>query len=102
LPKIKGKYLARKITTLKVSGLVTGASYNEKTLVLIGYSSFIPFINKYSITSLGKIADKQATTYILNEIATYQTEGICFDGSRIFISSEKTRSPAQIIEVFLK
>lgn len=101
LPKTRGKYVAKKITTLNTQGLVTGASFQDNKLALIGYSSFVPFILKYTVSSMDKITDSQATRYDLDKIATYQTEGICFDDSKILISSEQTRSPAQIIEVIL-
>ncbi len=101
LPKVSGKYVAKKITTLGTKGLVTGASCQDNKLVLIGYSSFVPFIISYTFTDMNKLSDKQSVRYDLDKIATYQTEGICFDDSKILISSEKTRSPAQIIEIVL-
>lgn len=101
LPKVRGKYLAKKLITLNTQGLVTGASFQDNKLVLIGYSSFVPFIIKYAVSNMTKINEKQSTRYNMDKIATYQTEGICFDETKILISSEKTRSPAQIIEIVL-
>lgn len=102
LPKSQGRYLAKKVKTLNTSGLITGATLQDKSLVLVGYSSFVPFILRYPIKNIHDINDKNAKRYELSDIATYQTEGICFDGSSLLISSEATRSPAQIIELKLK
>jgi hypothetical protein len=101
LPKHAGKFMAKKLITLDVQGLITGADYLDNTLILIGYSSFVPFILKYGVDNFNSISEKTGVRYELNDIATYQTEGICFFNEEIIISSEKTRSPAQIMELTL-
>lgn len=101
LPKLTGKYTARKLGTLNTEGLVTGADYKGNKLILIGYSSMVPFIIQYTVTDFNKIADSQGKRLVITDLSTYQTEGICYDDAGIVISSEKTRSPAQIIELKL-
>lgn len=101
LPKNSGKFLAKKITTLDVQGLITGADYVDNKLVLIGYSSFVPFVLKFAVSNINKMNIKSGVRYELNDIATYQTEGICFYKKGYIISSEKTRSPAQMMEITL-
>lgn len=101
LPKNPGKYNAKKIKTINTEGLVTGADYQNGTLILIGYRSFVPFIFKFTTNNIKEIKDSEAKKYELTEISTYQTEGICLKDNKVFISSEKTRSPAQILELSL-
>jgi len=101
LSKKPGKSVSKKINNLNVKGLITGADFYNGKLVLIGYSNFIPFIIEYTITNLSNLKHENGKRFELNEISTYQTEGICFDGAKILISSEKTRAPAQIIELIL-
>jgi hypothetical protein len=101
LPKLNGKYKARLVETLHPQGLITGADYKDKELLLIGYANFEPFIIRFTISDFNKITDAQGKRYVLTDLSTYQTEGICFDDAGILISSEKTRSPAQIIELKL-
>lgn len=101
LPKKLGKYTAKKLKTLNPQGLITGADYKSGTLILLGYSNFTPFLLTFKTSNFIEIGDNNAKRYDLTEIATYQTEGICFDGDKIIISSEKTQSPAQILELEL-
>jgi hypothetical protein len=101
LPKNPGKYTAKKIKTINPEGLITGADYQNGTLILIGYRSFVPFIFKFTTHNIAEIKDSNAKKYELTEISTYQTEGICLDDNKVLISSEKTRSPAQILELEL-
>lgn len=102
LPKNNGQYIARKSGTFNSQGLVTGGEYFNNELILIGYKSFIPFIWYFKNPDFNTINESEGTRIELSDLATYQTEGICFDGNRILISSEETRSPAQIIQISLK
>lgn len=99
LPKKPGRYEAKKLNTLDPQGLITGADFKDNTLILLGYSNLTPFVLKFKTNNFLKLKDSDAERYDLKEIATYQTEGICFDGDKIIISSEKTQSPAQILEL---
>lgn len=99
LPKKPGRYEAKKLNTLDPQGLITGADFKDNTLILLGYSNLTPFVLKFKTNNFLKLKDSDAKRYNLKEIATYQTEGICFDGDKIIISSEKTQSPAQILEL---
>jgi hypothetical protein len=101
LPAKAGKYQAKKLNKWNTEGLVTGADLQDNKLILIGYSSFVPFIVQFPAGDVRSISYKSGKRYDLTELSTYQTEGICYDGKNILISSEKTRSPAQIIELKL-
>ncbi len=93
VPKEKGIYKLKTIGSYNINGLVTGATYNKnkKTIMLTGYSSFIPFIVK--ITNFpkenplsGKIEKNR-----LNVNGSVQIEGIAAnpDGS-YYLSAEET------------
>jgi hypothetical protein len=101
LPKKTGKYVAHKLTTFDSKGLITGADISDNALVLIGYRNFMPFIwvfpQQKSFASLKWNMGKRTE---LSTLESYQTEGICIvDNNNIIISSEETRSPAQMIEM---
>lgn len=99
LPKDPGVWVANKVNKFNSSGLITGADYRNGILLLIGYQNFTPFIWRFETNDIKSLIEKNGKRMELKEIATYQTEGICFYNERIFISSERTRSPAQIIEM---
>lgn len=103
IPKLPGNYMARKIKTFNSNGLVTGASFVKNQLIIIGYNNFVPFIMNFpNVTSLAGISEKSAQRIEFEKLATYQTEGIAILNPRhILISCEKTRVPAQIIEITL-
>ena len=50
IPKEKGKYELKKISSFNVEGLITGADYSKSknTIVLTGYNNFLPFIVRIS------------------------------------------------------
>lgn len=104
IPKNQGNYIARRLNTFNTQGLITGADVLGNKLVLIGYSNFMPFVWIFSTPqNMAALREKNGTRIELTALETYQTEGICvIDDYSFLISSEKTRSPAQIIELSLK
>jgi hypothetical protein len=103
IPKNPGNYIANRLTTFNAQGLITGADVLYNKLVLIGYSNFMPFVWIFSTPqNMATLTDKNGTRIELSTLETYQTEGISIiDDHKILISSEKTRSPAQVIELWL-
>lgn len=92
VPKEKGVYKLQRAGSYDINGLVTGADYskNNDTILLTGYSSFIPFVA--IITNFpqdnplgGKIEKKQ-----LNVNGSLQIEGVAAnpDGS-YYLTAEK-------------
>ncbi len=92
IPKEKGVYKLQRTGSYDIKGLVTGADYskNNDTILLTGYSSFIPFV--VIITNFpqdnplgGKIEKKR-----LNVNGSLQIEGIAAnpDGS-YYLTAEK-------------
>ncbi|NJK96030.1 MAG: hypothetical protein HC905_14950 [Bacteroidales bacterium] len=102
VPNVPGVFTAKMIKQLNAQGLITGADYVDNKLILIGYSNFIPFLWYFSTNDLYTLNEKNGIRIELNDIATYQTEGICIDGDKVFITSEKTRSPAQLLQIDLE
>jgi len=104
IPKNPGNYIASRLTTFNALGLVTGADVLGNKLVLIGYSNFMPFVWIFSIPqTIAALTVKNGMRIELTSLETYQTEGISIiDDYRVIISSEKTRSPAQVIKLSLK
>lgn len=97
IPSAKGDYIARKISTLPVAGLVTGVDYLSEfnEIVLCGYSDYIPFV---AYTSMDEMKNsKIKNRYIFFNYLGAQTEGVCFyKGDTILISSEASELPARI------
>jgi len=93
IPKEKGKYILNRISSLNIEGLVTGADYNsvKKTIVLTGYTNFIPFVVELSNFSTDNPLDGKMVKKTLFLNSSKQIEGIAFnpDGS-YYITAEKS------------
>ncbi len=103
IPKEKGVYKLKTIESYDINGLVTGAAYNKskKTIMLTGYSSFIPFVvkitNFYEENPLsGKIEKNR-----INVNGSVQIEGIAAnpDGSFYLSAEEMTGFTAMLYKL---
>lgn len=99
-PKTPGNYVASIIGDYPVNGLVTGASFNEKTkvLYLIGYSNFLlPFIARADNLESKDIFSGTVTKKELN-LGFLQVEGITnIDDNHYYFSSERFTSNSPMI-----
>ena len=91
VPKAPGKYNAKKIGSLKVKSIVTGADYNEK-LKLLALTSTKDFIDYYLIIidnfSLNFEKDYKIKTYLI-PIGKTQVEAVkIIDKKNFWITSE--------------
>ncbi len=93
LPTDAGNYEANFIDSFDVNGLITAAaiSNDQDKIVLLGYQNYVPFI--WLIFDFHDIIFFEGNKRRIDfpNMATMQTEGICFvESDKIAISSEKT------------
>ena len=91
LPKLQGAFLAERLDSYQVDGLVTGAEYDPMsgTLYLIGYSSFLaPFFVQVDGVSETTIFSGSTTKVNLSS-GLAQTEAITKIGNTFYVSSEE-------------
>ncbi len=103
IPKREGKYRLSPIDTFNVIGLVTGAdiSPDKKSLVLLGYKDFIPFLWLYSGFQSDHFFAGEKSYLLMDSITNAQTEGVCFLNDNILlISCEQTSSFPQQVFLF--
>ncbi len=99
--KINKFGVAKKIRTIPINGLITGADYSsvEDKLFLIGYKSinmvFFPFI--VTIDHFSKPRKQIYTLAKLPELRGLQTESIFYDGESILISNEENEVGKQAL-----
>jgi hypothetical protein len=96
LPKQAGDYVAEKICTYPINGLVTGADINNEfnEIILIGYKNeiWIPFVFLLFDYQYNDFFSGNKRRIDLPYITSAQTEGICYyKNKNVFISSEKTK-----------
>jgi len=102
IPKIPGSYSAKNLGFYNVSGLVTGAAYNEfsDVLMLLGYSSQLqPFVVRIegpdTNFSFNGSVEKQALG-----IGFAQVEGITYsDSNTYYVSSERFQNTTPSINL---
>ena len=92
IPKVPGSYSAKNMGFYDVSGLVTGATYNKSSnvLMLLGYSTQLqPFVVRIDEPSASLIFNGTEEKLDLG-IGFSQVEGITYsDSNTYFISSER-------------
>ncbi|MEO0572800.1 MAG: hypothetical protein AAF039_13925 [Bacteroidota bacterium] len=95
IPKTPGSFLAERLDTYQVDGLVTGATFDDTsgTLYLIGYSRFlIPFfIEVPRITSDTIFSGEPVKTEL--DIGPSQVEALTFANTIFYASSEEFTNP---------
>ncbi|KPM33771.1 secreted protein with Por secretion system C-terminal sorting domain [Croceitalea dokdonensis DOKDO 023] len=96
IPKLPGAFLAERLDSYQVDGLVTGATFNESTntLFLVGYSQFLaPFFVQVTDVGSTSIFSGIQTKTNLN-IGFAQVEAIAQDSEgQFYISSEQFTNP---------
>lgn len=95
VPNFSGAFLAERIDSYQVDGLITGAAYNETTnqLSLVGYSQFLfPFYVLVEDVQSSTIFGGSKTKTNLS-IGQAQIEAITFEGDQFYISSEEFSNP---------
>lgn len=96
VPKLPGAFLAERLDSYQVNGLVTGTTYDENTnqLSLVGYSQFLfPFYVLIEDVQNNRIfgGDKTKTNLTIGQA---QVEAITlFDNNQFYISSEEFSNP---------
>jgi len=99
LPTKPGKYTAEKKATFNAEGLVTDAalSADGKTLYLVGYRDYIPFISIISNFTPSTLKKSSIKRYDFVTLAGTQTEGVCFIENNLYFCCEKTKvNPASL------
>ena len=91
IPNTPGQYVAQKIDSYAIEGLVTGATYNplSELLFLIGYSSTLgPFTASFESPTIANLFTQEVNRTTLN-IGIAQVESIAYaDENTYFFTSE--------------
>ena len=103
VPKEKGIYKLKRISSFNIKGLITGADYSKSknTIVLTGYNNFLPFIVKItSFNNMDPLSGKIEKTGI-NVSGSLQIEGIAAnpDGSFYLSAEEMTGFTAMLYKL---
>ena len=103
VPKEKGIYKLKRISSFNIKGLITGADYSKSknTIVLTGYNNFLPFIVKItSFNNIDPLSGKIEKTGI-NVSGSLQIEGIAAnpDGSFYLSAEEMTGFTAMLYKL---
>jgi hypothetical protein len=91
LPKIPGKWVAQRMALFESNGLITAADYNlnTRTLFLLGYIGFYPFIWVIDEFNPARFPLTGATRYVPSRLEAIQTEGLAVDNQgRVWVSAE--------------
>lgn len=102
LPTKPGNYVAIKKAVFNADGLVTDAalSADGKTLYLVGYRDYVPYISVISNYSASSLKQSRVKRYEFSALLGTQTEGICFFENNLYFSCEKTKvNPASVFIV---
>ena len=94
LPKLQGAFLAERIDSYQINGLVTGAEYDNSAnqLNIIGYSTFLsPFFVSVDSVQPNALFSGEVTKNNLN-IGFAQTEALTRAGDAFYASSEEFSS----------
>jgi hypothetical protein len=102
LPTRPGKYTANKIGVFKSDGLITGADFDGKQLILLGYKNYKAFLWVFNSFSGIQADAKVGKRIALSSFGGAQTEGIAIkDRNTIFISNEKSIMQQRLWQVKL-
>ncbi|MFC2136648.1 hypothetical protein ACFLTE_00590 [Bacteroidota bacterium] len=97
ISKKTGNYRIKKIKSIDIKGLVTGAEYiSENRIILCGRNQVAPFIAIIDIQNYSII---KSINFPL--LKGYQIEGITVDNEFLYLSSEKTFYPPRIFKIEL-
>ncbi len=104
LPNIPGDYIAQKLDSFNVNGLITGAdiSDNGNELVMVGYRAYKSFIWLFSDIKNHDFLGGNAKRYNLFQFDSVQTEAVNIIDDCIYISCEKSATPASLFKLNLK
>lgn len=95
IPKTPGAFLAERLDSFQVNGLVTGASFDafSNTLYLVGYSQLlIPFfVEVPDVNSIAIFSGEVIKTVF--DIGPTQMEALTFSGDTFYASSENFDMP---------
>jgi len=95
VPKISGAFLAKRIDTYQVDGLVTGADFDTSanTLYLVGYSQFLTpfFVALNEVTNTAVFGVEKLKTNL--DIGAAQVEALTFFENTFYVTSEEFISP---------
>ncbi len=97
LPKVPGTYEAKKLSTLDVRCLITGADYDEddRFLALIGYKDYTPVIF-LSYGGFNLASNDSTVRHMFMESLGAQTEGIMIRNDTVWVTCEKSIVPASM------
>jgi hypothetical protein len=101
LPKIPGAYAAKRLSTFKSDGLITGAGYNEQKneVALCGYNTnYVPFVILIDVESGWNISDNMINHFDLYDHLGYQIEGIDYHDQHIYLTCENSAIPQAFLE----
>jgi hypothetical protein len=97
LPARPGKYTARLIGSFNARCLITAASYNGKTLYLLGYSNYKAILWRFDDVSNFRLKEENGHREMLHFLQNRQCEGVAIkDSTTLYISSEKTQIPQSL------
>jgi hypothetical protein len=102
LPTLSGNYVALKKAVFNADGLVTDAalSADGKTLYLVGYRDYVPYISVISNYSASNLKKSNVKRFEFSALLATQTEGICFIENNLYFSCEKSKvNPASVFIV---
>ena len=101
ISKNAGNYIASKVDSVDVQGLITAAEYNinSNTLTLLGYDTDSPFIVELSNFNESKFSQGLITKFplIVPETSSIQTEGLTNIDNHYYISAEDYLGNPQVL-----
>jgi hypothetical protein len=101
LPKNAGTYIASKIDSLDVQGLITAAEYNiiSNTVTLLGYNSVSPFVIELTNFNDSNFSQGLISKFplVVPENSSIQTEGLTNINNYYYISAEDYLGNPQVL-----
>lgn len=101
ISKNAGNYIASKVDSVDVQGLITAAEYNinSNTLTLLGYDTDSPFIVELSNFNESNFSQGLITKFplIVPETSSIQTEGLTNIDNHYYISAEDYLGNPQVL-----
>jgi len=97
IPKNAGKYCVKKLHSIKINGLITGAeSIGNNKIIVCGRNKIAPFI---AIMNIQKYSILKFISFPL--LKNYQIEGITIDNQFVYLSSEETVYSPRVFKIEL-